>query len=484
MTAASESSAPTVRISSGVIRGVALEGIDRFLGIPYAAAPVGENRFELPQPHEGWKGVREATEFGPTAPQAPYNGGIENVLPSIIIEGDEFLNLNVWAPKNAFDLPVMVWVHGGALSRGSNSLDGYDGTSFARDGVVFVSINYRLGAEGFSVLPDAPLNLGLADVHAALRWVQAEIAQFGGDPEQVTVFGQSAGGNLIAALLAHRDARSLVARAIVQSGPLTARPAKTAGKISRLMAKDLGIPATRAGFSSVSPATLLASQLRVTAGSTPITGGPSFALAIGGQLIPSNPELDLAQGDADDIGLVIGATTEEYRLWFVPTGLLTTVTPLFQRLARLKFGVSRRIIAPYSHNRPNAGPGELVGALATDILLRLPLNRLADKRLARRSPTWVYEFAWRSPVQDLGAAHAVELGFVFDRLNAADSVGIAGADAPQSIAQEMHAAWVRFAKTGNPGWEAWNEKRPVRMFGAEDAVVYAPREDERSIWKR
>lgn len=473
---------PVVSTGAGAVRGSASDGIVRYLGIPYAAAPVGENRFELPRPHPGWEGVRDATEYGPTAPQAPYTGGIETVLPSVIIDGDEYLNVNVWAPEGATGLPVMVWVHGGALSRGSNSLDGYDGSTFARDGVVFVSLNYRLGAEGFSVLRDAELNLGLADVFAALRWVQSEIARFGGDPDQVTIFGQSAGGNLIAALLAHRDARTLVARAIIQSGPLTARPAKAAGRITRLMAKDLGIRPTKAAFAAISPAELVASQLRVTAGSTPITGGPGFALAIGGHFIPSNPEPDLAQGDADDIGLIIGATTEEYRLWFVPTGLMTTITPLFLRLARLKFSVSRRIFAPYRANRPHAGTGELLGVLATDILLRLPLNRLADDRLSRRTATWVYEFAWRSPVQDLGAAHAVELGFVFDALAAADSIGIAGSSAPQSLATEMHDAWVRFATTGDPGWQAWDERRPVRMFGGAASIVYAPREDERVTW--
>jgi len=480
---ADSSSDPIVTISTGSISGSSHNGVARFLGIPYAAAPVGENRFELPRPHSGWEGVRRATQFGATAPQAPYNGGIETVLPSVIIEGDEFLNVNVWAPSGASRLPVMVWVHGGALSRGSNSLDGYDGGTFARDGVVFVSINYRLGAEGFSVLEGAQLNLGLADVFAALRWVKNEISAFGGDPEQVTVFGQSAGGNLIAALLAHEDARSLVSRAIIQSGPLTARPAKAAGRISRLMAKDLGIAATKAAFAAVAPEQLVASQLRVTAGSTPITGGPGFAIAIGGPLVPADPELELASGSADNIDLLIGATSEEYRLWFIPTGLLPKITPLFLRLARLKLRVSSRIFAPYRANRPDAGPGELLGVLATDILLRLPLNRLADERLTRHKSTWVYEFAWRSPVQDLGAAHAVELGFVFDRLDAADSVGIAGQGAPQSIADDMHEAWVRFAKTGDPGWESWNERRPVRMFGGESGVVHAPREDERANWK-
>jgi para-nitrobenzyl esterase len=190
MATRSAAQAPTVSLSMGEVRGSTADGIDRFLGLPYAAAPIGPHRFALPAPHPGWSGVRDATALGPTAPQAPYGGGIETLLPTVEIPGDEFLNLNVWAPAGASALPVMVWVHGGSLSHGANALSGYDGTTFARDGVVYVAINYRLGSEGFSVLDGAPLNLGLADVVAALRWVRSEIAAFGGDPNRVTVFGR------------------------------------------------------------------------------------------------------------------------------------------------------------------------------------------------------------------------------------------------------------------------------------------------------
>jgi para-nitrobenzyl esterase len=188
----------TTAISSGSLRGSTENGIDRYLGVPYAAAPVGDLRFAVAAPHPGWSGVRDATAMGATAPQAPYSGEFAIMLPLVMIDGDEYLNVNVWAPSGAKDLPVMVWVHGGANIHGSNSLDGYDGTAFARDGVVFVSINYRLGAEGFSVLEGVPLNLGLSDVMTALRWVKAEIAAFGGNPENVTAFGESAGSILLA----------------------------------------------------------------------------------------------------------------------------------------------------------------------------------------------------------------------------------------------------------------------------------------------
>lgn len=236
-----------VTTSRGEVGAVAGGGVDHYWAIPYAAAPVGERRFALPAPAPAWDGVRQATGPGPTAPQNPYTGATARILPTVIIPGDEFLNVNVAAPAERGPglLPVMVWFHGGSLQHGSNALVGYRGGSFARDGVVYVAANYRLGAEGFSVLEGAPLNLGLADQVAALRWVQAEIAAFGGDPAQVTVFGQSAGGNTVAALLAHPDAASLFSRAIIQSGPLVAEPAEKAGRITRKIAKDLKIPATR-----------------------------------------------------------------------------------------------------------------------------------------------------------------------------------------------------------------------------------------------
>ncbi|CAN5578470.1 hypothetical protein BH10ACT7_BH10ACT7_09370 [soil metagenome] len=348
---------------------------------------------------------------------------------------------------------------------------------------MFVSVAYRLGTEGFSVLEGAPLNLGLADVIAAVQWVRDEISAFGGDPEQITLFGQSAGGNLIAAFLAH-DGHPAVKRAIIQSAPLTARSTKVAGRITRLVAKDLGVPTTRGAFAAIPPADLIAAQQRVTAGTTPITGGPGFALAIGGDLVPENPETALAQGAADEVELMIGATSEEYRLWFVPSGLLDRISPLLVLAARLKFRIPNRVVAAYRRNHPRANAGTMLGLLATDLLLRLPLNRLADDRLSRGRATWVYDFVWPSPVMGLGAAHAVELGFVFDLVRHPDSLGLAGDSAPQQLADDMHGAWVRFAKTGDPGWEPWTARRPVQTFAAPaSAVVYAPREDERSSWR-
>ena len=473
--------------SLGAVKGLVSDGVEHYLGIPYAAAPVGRRRFAMPEPAPAWDGMRDATAPGPTAPQNPYAGAIARVLPTATIAGDDFLNLNIAAPalRGQGLRPVMVWFHGGSLQHGSNALAGYRGGSFARDGIVYVAVNYRLGAEGFSVLEGAPLNLGLADQLAALRWIQREITAFGGDPGQVTLFGQSAGGNTVAALLAHPDAAALFSRAIIQSGPLTADPAGRAGRITRKIAKDLKIPATREAFAAHTPDELLAAQARVTAASTPLTGGPSYALALDAALVPAIPAEALAAGAGSGIPLLIGTTTDEARLWLVPSGLVMKLKALHLAVARRRAGISAAAVKLFKRNRPYSVTGEILGALATDKLLRVPVNQLADARLSGPAATYVYEFAWPSPVEHLRAAHAVEIGFVFDDLASPDSLGLAGSTAPQPLADVMHRAWVDFATSGRPGWEAWNARRPVKTFdGAANPVVYAPREDERAALSR
>ena len=469
--------------SQGAVEGTVAHGVERFLGVPYAAPPFGARRFAPPRPVEPWAGVRDATRYGATAPQSPYPGALAALLPTVTVPGDDVLHVNVFTPADRGTdlLPVIVWVHGGSLAPGSHARAGDDGTRFAPDGGVLGGVNYRLGAEGFSVLDGAPRNLGLADQLAALRWVQDEVAAFGGDPRRVTLAGQSAGGNTVSAILAHPSAPDLVARAIVQSGPLSAQPAARAGRITRAMGKDLGVPMTRAGFATVLPEALVGSQDRVTAGSTPLTGGPGFALVLDDDLVPREPHEALTAGAGSTIPLLVGATTEEYRLWFVPTGLLSRFRWWHLAVARRKVGISARAVRLFRRNRPGASAGELLGALATDVLLRVPLQQVADSRRSADAETFVYEFAWRSPVQDLGAAHAVELGFVFDGLATPDSTALAGPEAPQSLATAMHGAWVAFATSGDPGWQRWDETRPVRVFDGEgDPVVLAPRDDERA----
>ncbi|MYT97464.1 MULTISPECIES: carboxylesterase family protein [unclassified Streptomyces] len=487
----------TARTAQGTVRGAVERGVAVFRGIPYAAAPVGGRRFRAPEPPEPWEGVREARAFGPTAPKRPYAPPLDRLLPDPEVPGDAWLNLNVWTPSTeAAGLPVLVWIHGGSLLHGSSAVPVYDGWAFARDGVVLVSVNYRLGIEGFGLFPDAPANRGLLDQLAALEWVRENIAAFGGDPDRVTVAGESAGAVSVAALLATDRAAGLFRRAVLQSGAPAALAPEAARGTTGLIARRLGVPATAAALAAVDPEALLAAQTGVTSGGNPLTGRNSFQLLVDGELLDRDPAEALRAGAASGVDLLMGTNTEEYRLWFVPSGLTDRIGRLKLRLALLKFGVPNATARTYRANRPDATPGELLGALATDLLLRVPLNRLADARTGAEGATYVYEFGWPTPVQRLGACHALELGFVFDTLAHPDTMALTGPDAPQELADAMHRAWVDFATTGDPGWPSWDARRPVGFFGADGpggtggpggtsapAVVLAPRDDELRSWR-
>ncbi|WP_369218472.1 carboxylesterase family protein, partial [Streptomyces flavofungini] len=287
--------------------------------------------------------------------------------------GDACLNLNVWTPApDDGARPVMVWIHGGALRNGSSAVPTYDGRTFARDGVVLVSLNYRLGIEGFGIFPDAPANLGLRDQLAALTWVRDNIRAFGGDPGDVTVFGESAGAISIGALLASPRANGLFRRAVLQSGAPSALPPDQARRTTEAIAKHLDVPATAQAFRRVDRARLLAAQRAATAGGTPLTGGNSFSLVIDGDLLPQDPAAALAEGAADGIDVLLGANADEYRLWFVPSGLVDRVTRVALWAAVGKSRAPWRAPRLYRATRPNASPGEILGAMVTDRVLRVP----------------------------------------------------------------------------------------------------------------
>ncbi|MFJ7071353.1 carboxylesterase/lipase family protein [Streptomyces sp. NPDC098781] len=473
-----------VSTTRGALRGTTENGITVFRGIPYAASPTGALRFRPPAPVTPWHGIRDATVFGPTAPKNPYPAPLDELLPDPDVPGDACLNLNVWTPSPGdARLPVMVWIHGGSLRNGSSAVPTYDGSGFARDGVVLVSLNYRLGVEGFGVFPDAPANLGLRDQLAALRWVRENIGAFGGDPANVTVFGESAGAISIAALLASPRSKGLFHRAVLQSGAPAAVAPAVAGATTEAMGRHLGVAPTAEAFARVGRAELLAAQAAVTRGGNPLTGGAAFHIVVDGDVVPEDPATALARGRGDGIDLLLGTNTDEYRLWFVPSGLVDRIGRVTLRAAVLKHRAPWRSPRVYRSARPGASPGEILGSIATDKLLRVPLNRLADARVGRSGRTFLYEFAWPSPVRALGACHALELGFVFDTLDEPGTRALTGDAAPSALAAAMHTAWTDFAAKGDPGWDEWSEERPVMTFGAEGSrVVRAPRESERRLW--
>uniref|UniRef100_A0AAU2JZA2 Carboxylic ester hydrolase n=1 Tax=Streptomyces sp. NBC_00049 TaxID=2903617 RepID=A0AAU2JZA2_9ACTN len=469
---------PRARTRYGVVEGrTRADGTAVFRGIPYAAPPVGALRFAAPAPPAPWDGVRDAGAYGPTAPKVPYPAPFAALLPDPEIPGDDCLNLNVWTPAHVGEregvpgaLPVMVWIHGGAHTRGSSAVPVYDGSAFARDGVVLVSVNFRLGVLGYGLFPDAPANRGLLDQIAALEWVRDNIEAFGGDPERVTVFGESAGAISTGALLAAPRAAGLFAQAALQSGAPEVLPRDKVRTMVRRMASLLKVDATAEAFAATALPTLLAAQAAVLRRSSPLVGGPAFGLVTDPDTLPVDPLDALADdGVRGDVPLLLGWTREEYRLWLAPTGgmrLLDRLGPLALALARARSGKDRASVQVLRTALPAAGPAELAGQLLTDGLLRDPLRRLAGAR--RPAPSFVYEFGWPSGIPGLGACHALELGFVFDTLDVPEALWLAGPGAPQALAEEMHAAWVRFAVTGDPGWAPWNGDGPPRTFGGPE----------------
>ncbi|QJT04874.1 carboxylesterase family protein [Streptomyces asoensis] len=493
---------PVVTTPYGAVHGRYENGIAAFRGIPYAAPPFGARRFRPPVPPEPWDGVRDAGAFGATPPKPPYSEAFAQYLSDPVVAGDDCLNLNVWTPEPgpAARLPVLVWLHGGALTRGSSAVPVYDGRNFARDGIVFVSVNYRLGVEGYGLFPDAPANPGLRDQLAALEWVHRSIRAFGGDPDRVTLAGQSAGAISAGALIAAPQAQGLFRRAILQSGTPEAFERDKVRRMVRRMATRLKVPATAEAFAAVDRDLLLRTQAEVGRLSSPVLGGPAFGIIVDGDLVPRDPLQALVDGDAaPGVDLLLGWTRDEYRLWLVPGGLMERVDrlgPVALAGAMARCHCGHEVPRGYRALHPGAGTAEIVGQMVTDSLLRSPLQQLAE---ARPGSSYVYEFAWPSLRPGLGACHALELGFVFDTGETSESAKLAGGGAPQELADAMHGAWTRFVATGDPGWEAWGPTHPVRIFGEADSgryeedgiahevggmsyTAYGPRDRELALW--
>jgi para-nitrobenzyl esterase len=488
---------PTVLTRSGAVRGQMRDGVASFLGIPYAASPTGPLRFRAPAPPSPWEGVREATALGPTPPKPDYAAPFDELLPEPDIPGDDWLNLNVWTPDpGGPGLPVMVWIHGGAFSNGNSALPIYDGHPFARDGVVLVSINYRLGVDGFALLPGAPANRGLLDQIAALEWVRDNIAKFGGDPGNVTVFGESAGAMSVTTLLAMPRSQGLFARAITQSGSVqaVADPADAA-LVTRELGLTLGREPTAANLAVVGLPELIKAQIEIREalaaqpdparfGATIVASSLAFIPVVDGDLIPARPLDAIAAGAGSGVPLLTGTTTEEFRLFLVPTGLAGLLDePGLAGLLAL-FGVGRPVADLYRANRPAASPGDVLCAVLTDRYFRMPALSVARaRRGAGAAPTYLYEFAWPSPVGGLGACHSLEIPFVFDNLAAEGAEPALGPEPPAALAERMHAAWISFARGGDPGWPPLDDSYPVMVFNTTGGSLdHDPRGDERAIW--
>jgi carboxylesterase 2/para-nitrobenzyl esterase len=395
----------------------------------------------------------------------------------------------------------MVWIAGGMFEyHGTGASPWYDGSRFARDGVVCVTINYRVGVEGFLYLGDGIANLGLLDQVAALKWVQENIANFGGDPRNVTIFGESAGAMSVGTLLAMPCAEGLFRRAIAQSGAAhnVSSPA-SAWRVALRLAEKLGVEATRGAIAAVPVDRVLAAQaeLREDLLAHPDPerwGGEVVATllpwqpVVDGDVIPAHPFDRIVAGAGTGIDVMVGTNTDEHRLFLVSTGAIEHITDEALAGAVAAYGLPvKATLAAYRAVHRGASAGDLLAAIQTDWYWRIPAIRLADAHAknAKTSRTYMYEFAWSSPQFNglLGACHAGEIPFVFDTLgNGTEPLW--GSNPPQQLADTMHAAWVAFATNGDCGWPKYDLSRRATMrFDVTSAVVDNPRSVERALWE-
>lgn len=495
-----EAPGSVVDTRQGKVRGSVADGVHSFKGIPFAAPPFGVNRLRPPVPAQQWSGVREAFTFGPKPPQLPYPPMIAELLPELVGPGEDCLTLNIWTKDLHAQQPVMVWIAGGLFEyHGTGACPWYDGSHFARDGVVCVTINYRVGAEGFLYLGDGIANLGLLDQLAALKWVQDNIAAFGGDPGNVTVFGESAGALSVGTLLSMPRAEGLFRRAIVESGGAHhVSSAATALRIGRRLAEKLGVAATREAIAAVPVDRVLQAQGEMRAdlaarpdpgfwGEVALTNLP-WQPVIDGDTIPQRPIDRIIAGAGANIDLLVGSNTEENRLFLVPGGAIDQIPA--EALAGIVAAYGLPVeptLAAYRAQNPGASTGDLFAAVMTDWYWRIPAMRLADAHVknATSSPTYMYEFAWRSPQFNgrLGAGHSLEIAFVFDTLGNKTEL-THGASPPQQLADAMHRAWVEFARSGDPGWPKYDlDRRATMHFDLASTVVDDPLAKKRALWE-
>lgn len=490
-----------VNTKYGELEGVFEKNLYRFKGVPYAAAPVGALRWLPPQPFKPWRGVRPAAAYGTIAPQ--------NVMPLPGMEGkpepqsEDCLYLNVFSPglDNA-RRPVMVWIHGGAFCMGSGSMQTYrTGTLAANGNIVLVTINYRLGVLGFLNLNERTKgkipstgNEGLQDQIAALKWVRDNIAGFGGDPDNVTVFGESAGGMSIGCLLNLPEARGLFHKAILESpvGEM-ARPLDMSVEIAEEFLRTIGLSANDvSALRALSVGKMLAAQQEVAA-KTGQGAAPVIPVA-DGVVMPKMPLESLEAGIGFKVPTLVGSNLEEDKLFSMMNPKVYGIDEEGLRRTASRFVAAKdvtELIDTYRRARSSRGepttPFELYSALSTDAMFRKTAIRIAEAQCKYAPCGYNYLFCWKSPAARgiLGACHALEVGFVFGNHDA--SFCGSGPEADK-LSKEMQDAWVSFAYTGNPGcrslgeWPQYCEGRASMIFDRNSRVEKAAYEEERQVW--
>jgi para-nitrobenzyl esterase len=487
---------PVAETTAGKVAGANHGSVRAFKGIPYAAAPLGPRRFRPPTSPASWTGIRETLGYGASCPQPAARPEGWSQEPSL---SEDCLYLNVWTQgyDDGARRPVLVWLHGGGFSIGSGSWPVYDGAALARRGdVVVVTVNHRLGIFGYLHLKElaAPEfasagNAGMLDLVAALEWVRDSIHAFGGDPSNVTIFGESGGGAKVSTLLAMPAARGLFHRAIVQSGPgLRAKLPEQATEVAEKVLSDLGIT----GSDQRALETVPVERLREAQGRFGRRGVFAFSPVLDGINVADHPGNALKHGTAADVPMLIGCNRDEATLFLAMDPAFNDAASfddasLSQRLAPLGED-SNRIIDAYRRTRSGASPRELLVAIESDRMMRIPSIGLAERKLeGGKTPVYMYLFCWAAG--PLGSAHGYEIPFVFD--NARPPV-MPESDERQALAARMSEAWIAFARSGVPDhvgipkWPAYSiRERATMIFDrGESHVENDPSGEERSAWDR
>src|SRR6266571_2779250 len=496
---------PIVETRYGKVQGSEQDSISVWKGIPFAQPPTGQRRFRAPQPPEPWTGVREATTFSPMAPQMPEVGAsmVGAIGADRAVEprpmSEDCLYLNIWSPgASAGQRPVMVYIHGGAFTLGSASDPWYDGTSFAaRHNIVVVTLNYRLGILGFVSLKDLAGedagytgNCGLLDQIAALQWVRENIAAFGGEPDQVTVMGESAGAMSIGTLLGMPAAHGLFQRAILQSGAgsdLTTRPRAT--NVAQALLAKLGLETSQlSALAEVPLEALLKIQPEL---GREFGGVQAFSPIIDGETLPQHPSAMIAQGSAADVAILVGTNRDEWRLFALMSGGPQVDE---EQLKRIFGDAAKPALAMYTQARTDQSKDAAWIDIMSDLVFRMPAIRLAERQVRQGAPVWMYRFDLESPAFGgvLGAAHAMDIPFVWNTLDTPLSRMFTG-DSParQELSDLMHASWASFIRSGTPAisslpaWPPYDlQWRATMIFGDTPHVVDDPQGQVRALWKQ
>ena len=502
---AAESESVVADTSFGRVRGVDVQGIKTFKGIPYGASTAGRNRFMPPAEPAKWTGVRDALQYGPSAPQrnpdAPAPAArLAVAADGLPAEGEDCLVLNVWTPgvNDGRKRPVMFWCHGGGFATGSGSSPGTDGTNLARRGdVVVVSINHRLNVLGFTNLVEAfgrdyaqSGDVGMLDIVQALKWVRTNIERFGGDPNTVMIFGQSGGGRKVSTLLTMPSAKGLFHRAVIESGAtikLVERDA--AAKVAERLLSKLSLNNTQLRELQSLPLQKIMSAyfavVRDMAGADQMTVG--FSPTMDGKVVSQHPYHPTASAVSADVPVMIGSTRTELTLQSDEAAFTLDEPGLRKRVTDLLGASTGPVLDVYRRANPGATPSDLYFLIASDYRYSAPTMKIAERRAALgKGPVYLYYFRWETPIDGgrLKSPHTIEIPFAFD--NVKTSRLTRDSQEAGALADKVSDAWIAFARTGDPNtpklprWPAFNAAdRPTMVFNNVSKVENDPLREQR-----